>query len=112
MDYQTNGKSFETNRQLWEKRTHVHIGSAFYETEGIVADKSSLTEIEESLLPDLEGRDFTSAVSFWIDTISLARRGAICTGLDFSKEAIRNAKELSEKAGVAIDFVEANVLIR
>jgi len=110
MDYQTNGKYFETNRQLWEKRTHVHIGSEFYETEAIVAGKSSLTEIEESLLPDLNGKRLLHLqCHFGLDTISLARRGAICTGIDFSKEAISSARELSKKAGVSIDFREANV---
>jgi 2-polyprenyl-3-methyl-5-hydroxy-6-metoxy-1,4-benzoquinol methylase len=101
MDYRINGNYFETNKRLWEKRTHVHIGSEFYETDAIVAGKSSLTEIEESLLPDLHGkRVLHLQCHFGLDTISLARRGAICTGLDFSKEAIRNAKELSEKAGL------------
>ena len=110
MDYRINGNYFETNKRLWEKRTHVHIGSEFYETDAIVAGKSSLTEIEEALLPDLHGKRMLHLqCHFGLDTISLARRGAICTGLDFSEEAIRNAKELSEKAGVAIDFVEANV---
>ncbi|MBK8640798.1 MAG: hypothetical protein IPN15_00880 [Saprospiraceae bacterium] len=98
MDYQTNGKYFETNRQLWEKRTHVHIGSEFYETEAIVGGKSSLTEIEESLLPDLKGKRLLHLqCHFGLDTISLARRGAICTGIDFLRRPLEMQKNSVRK---------------
>jgi SAM-dependent methyltransferase len=46
---------------------------------------------------------------FGLDSISLARRGASVTGLDFSAAAIAEARALAEKLGVDAHFVEGNV---
>ena len=43
------------------------------------------------------------------DTVSLARLGAHMTGLDFSPSALAGARNLAARAGVEIDFVEADV---
>ena len=46
---------------------------------------------------------------FGLDTIRLARRGAIATGLDFSTAAITAARTLAAELGVPARFVEGNV---
>jgi SAM-dependent methyltransferase len=46
---------------------------------------------------------------FGLETLALARRGAIVTGLDFSSPAIAAACDLAERAGIAARFVEGNV---
>lgn len=46
---------------------------------------------------------------FGLDTLSWARRGAAVTGVDFSPNAIDAARDLAGRAGVAAEFVEANV---
>ena len=42
------------------------------------------------------------------DSISLARRGARVTGADFSPASLAKARELAERAGVEVEFVEAD----
>ena len=46
---------------------------------------------------------------FGLDTLTLARRGAQATGLDFSPRALAAARELARRTGVAADFVQGNV---
>ncbi|MBK7231260.1 MAG: class I SAM-dependent methyltransferase [Saprospiraceae bacterium] len=101
---------FNINQKLWDKRTGVHVKSDFYKTDAVIAGESSLTEIENFYLPDVSGKSLLHLqCHFGLDTISLARKGAKCTGLDFSSEAIQLARQLSEKAKVDVQFVEANV---
>lgn len=44
------------------------------------------------------------------DTISLARAGAIVTGVDFSEPALRAAEALANRAGVSATWVQTDVL--
>jgi SAM-dependent methyltransferase len=44
-----------------------------------------------------------------LDTLSLARKGATVTGLDFSSVAIEGARSLAKKANLLATFVEADV---
>jgi SAM-dependent methyltransferase len=43
------------------------------------------------------------------DTISLARRGAHMTGLDFSGESLAQARALAEETGAEVDFIQSDV---
>ena len=43
------------------------------------------------------------------DTISLARLGAIMTGVDFSPASLAEARRLSDDLGAGVEFVEADV---
>ncbi|MBK9270866.1 MAG: class I SAM-dependent methyltransferase [Saprospiraceae bacterium] len=101
---------FRINQKLWDKRTGVHVKADFYKTDAIIGGESSLTEIEDLYLPDVKGKSLLHLqCHFGLDTISLARMGAQCTGLDFSTEAILKARELAILTGLDIRFVEANV---
>lgn len=44
-----------------------------------------------------------------MDSISLARKGASVTGIDFSKESIKKARELNELAATEVRFIECDV---
>jgi SAM-dependent methyltransferase len=44
-----------------------------------------------------------------MDTLSLARRGARVTGLDFSAPAVEQARRLASELGIEATFVEADV---
>lgn len=46
---------------------------------------------------------------FGLDTLSLARRGAKVTGVDFSANALSQARKLGQEAGLEARFVESNV---
>jgi SAM-dependent methyltransferase len=102
---------FEANRALWNKRTEVHFGSAFYNVEDFVKGGSTLNAIELDLLGDVRGKDLLHLqCHFGQDTLSLARAGARATGLDLSDAAITKARELATRCRLEARFVESNVL--
>ena len=43
------------------------------------------------------------------DTLCLARRGAVATGLDFSPEALKVSRQLSAETGLKADFAVGRV---
>ena len=101
----------EINRQCWNRRTDIHIGSAFYDMAGFKAGKSSLKPFELALLGDVAGRFILHLqCHFGQDTLSLIRMGAKATGVDFSESAIGVARETAEELSLSADFVLSNVL--
>lgn len=79
MDY------LSVNRESWNRRAEVHFVSQFYDVDGFLSGKSSLTEIELAELPNLSGQRLLHLqCHFGLDTLSLARMGALCTGIDLS----------------------------
>ena len=101
----------EINRQCWNRRTDIHVGSAFYDMAGFKAGQSSLKPFELALLGDVAGRSILHLqCHFGQDTLSLARLGAEATGVDFSESAIGVARETALELGLSADFVLSNVL--
>ena len=104
MDYK------EVNRQLWDARTPVHAASRFYDVDGFLAGKSSLTKIDLESIGDVaDKRLLHLQCHFGLDSLSLARLGANVTAVDFSGAAIAKARELNQAAGLSAEFVECNV---
>ncbi len=100
----------ELNRSNWNDRAEAHFGSDFYDVKGFLEGKSSLNGPELSLLGDVMGkRVLHLQCHFGQDTLSLARMGAVATGVDFSEKAISLAHALSEKAGVDARFVCSDI---
>ena len=98
------------NRELWDARTPIHVASDFYDVEGFKAGRSRLREIALEELGDPAGRTLLHLqCHFGLDTLSWARLGARVTGVDFSAEAIRAARELARDAGIEARFVESDV---
>ncbi len=94
------------NRETWNKKTDHHIKSAFYGMDEFVKGKSSLNEIELKLLGDVSGRSILHLqCHFGQDSISLARMGAIVTGVDLSDKAISKANELAAQEKIHADFI-------
>lgn len=103
---------FDANRRAWDERTQIHVRdtTGFYAVDKVAAGEDKLGIIEASEIGDIRGlRGVHLQCHFGLDTICLSRRGAQMTGLDFSPEAIRTAREMAAKTGQAVDFVEANV---
>ena len=101
---------FIANQKLWDQKTHAHVDSDFYNMEAFLAGESSLRKIELAELPDLKGSSVLhSQCHFGQDTISLQRMGAQCTGIDFSEEAIKKARDLNSQLGLDTRFVSTNV---
>ena len=102
---------FETNRATWNEKVKVHTKSAFYNIEAFKKGKSSLNVYELEALGDVKGKSLLHLqCHFGQDTLSWARRGAVCTGVDISDEGIAYAKKLAQELQIPADFVCCNVL--
>lgn len=94
------------NRDLWNKRTNVHVDSKFYDMKNFMAGKISLKEIELDLLGEFRGKSILHLqCHFGQDTLSLARLGAKVTGVDLSDQAIAKAKSLTEELRLPAEFI-------
>jgi len=94
------------NKRSWNQRVEAHLKSAFYDLEGFLDGKSSLKEIELTLLGDIKGKKVLHLqCHFGQDTLSLGRLGAQATGVDLSDKAIDTARELSKKTGTEATFI-------
>ncbi len=102
----------ETNRRNWDERVPVHRAdrTGFYAVEAFRRGGDVLGPIEAGEIGDVRGKRLLHLqCHFELDTLSLARRGAIVTGLDFSQPAIETAHRLAQEAGLAGRFVQSNV---
>lgn len=91
----------DTNRALWDERVPIHVDSEFYGVDQFLAGQSKLRFFEFDELPDLAGKRLLHLqCHFGLDTLSLARRGATVTGLDFSQPALDAASAIAHHAGI------------
>jgi SAM-dependent methyltransferase len=101
---------FEMNRESWNQRAEVHFDSRFYDVDGFMAGNTSLREIELAELTQVNGcRLLHLQCHFGLDTLSWARRGAECTGVDISPVAIEKARQLNESTHLNAKFVCTDV---
>ena len=97
-----NNAYLTANKILWNKRTDIHVNSAFYDVPGFLAGTNSLKEIELSLLGDVANTNLLHLqCHFGQDTLSLARMGAQVTGVDLSDTAIAQADALAAQMQLA-----------
>jgi len=102
----------EANRANWDERTPVHLASRFYDVEGWLRDGRGPRPEEVAALGDVSGlRLLHLQCHFGKDTLTMARAGAVVTGLDFSPAAVGAARDLAGRAGLAdrAEFVCAEV---
>jgi len=111
MSEDINNAAFDANRERWNALTRIHLDSAMYDVPGFVAGREPLSEMELELLGDVRGKHILHLqCHFGQDTLSLARKGAVVTGLDLSDAAIHAAGELAAQCGLQAEWVIANVL--
>lgn len=100
----------EENRLSWNAGTDAHNShkrdqAAFFRNGG-----STLFPEETALLGDLNGRTLVHLqCNAGQDTLSLAARGAIVTGVDISDTAIDFARRLAADTGIPATFHRADV---
>jgi ubiquinone/menaquinone biosynthesis C-methylase UbiE len=100
----------EINKAAWNKRTGVHVNSEFYNNGTFKTGRNSLNNIELKLLGDVSGKKILHLqCHFGQDTLSLARLGAIATGVDFSDTAIAEANKLIAETGLPARFICSDV---
>jgi SAM-dependent methyltransferase len=102
-----------TNLAHWEALAAVHGQDRYYDAAALIAGADSLRENEDAAVREavgdvagLEVVHLQCHIGF--DSISLARRGARVTGVDFSPASLAKARSLAEQAGVEAEFVEAD----
>ena len=111
----TSTEYFDANRANWNERASLHAardGSGYGVAEFIRDPKalSGVVSFDRPLLGDIRGlRAVHLQCHIGTDTLSLARLGAQVTGLDFSENAIAEARQLVKDTGDAVDFVHSDV---
>lgn len=101
---------FDDNRQSWNKRTAIHKDSAFYDLDAFKKGRTSLNKIELDELGDVKGKSLLHLqCHFGMDTMSWARAGADCVGVDLSDEAIKLARDINKELKLDTEFVCCNV---
>jgi 2-polyprenyl-3-methyl-5-hydroxy-6-metoxy-1,4-benzoquinol methylase len=110
-------KRVEANQRRWDvlAQRHGRGDDTFYDVAGFLAGGSSLLDRERAevaaAVGPVAGLDLLHLqCHFGLDTLSWAREGARVTGADFSAVAVERARELAAEAGLAAEFVQADVL--
>jgi SAM-dependent methyltransferase len=101
------------NRAHWDALAALHGQDAYYDEDALVGGADSLNEHEAAGIREAVGAVAGLDVvhlqcHIGFDTISLARRGARVTGVDFSRVAIERARELARRCGVDAEFLEGD----
>lgn len=97
------------NRNQWDERASLHVGSAGYNVDDLIRDPdylSTVVQFDRPYLGDLTGLDVLHLqCHIGTDTWSLGKLGARVTGLDFSERAIEAARDLAGRIGLDARFV-------
>lgn len=100
------------NRANWDERVAIHLASAPYDLTALREGRARLNPIEEAELGPVAGLSVLHLqCHFGRDTLTLAQRGALAVGLDFSRPAIEAARTLARELALAdrVRFVEADL---
>lgn len=102
---------FQVNRSTWNEKVKIHSESSMYAMDEFMKGKSSLMPYELKALGNVDGKSLLHLqCHFGQDTLSWAREGAHCVGVDLSDKGIELAAELNNKLGLDAEFVCCNVL--
>lgn len=100
----------EENRQSWNAATEAHNSHKRDQASFFREGGSTLFPEEIDLLGDLTGRTLVHLqCNAGQDSLSLAARGAVVTGVDISDTAIAFARQLSANSGIPATFHRADV---
>ena len=102
----------QANLSNWNRRAVLHARdeTGTYDVAGFLAGRDKLHTIEAAEIGHVQGKRVAHLqCHFGLDTLSLARRGADVTGLDFSPVAIEAARDLAARVGLPATFVQADV---
>ena len=92
------------NRRIWDEWARINQDSEFYDGAAFKAGQTSLKPIElEEVGPVASKSLLHLQCHIGLDTLNWARKGARVTGLDFSGEAVRQARKLAAETGLDKD---------
>jgi len=104
----------DRNLAWWNERAALHgQDGRFYDTEAFLAGADAITTRELDALTAAAGsiagtRLLHVQCHLGLTTLTLARRGAVASGLDFSSVAVARARELARLAELDATFVVAD----
>ena len=101
----------EANKEHWNEIVPIHVKAVdYYDAEGFKSHKMSLHSIELQELGDVSGKSLLHLqCHFGQDTLSWATLGAKVTGVDFSENAIDQARSLSRELGIEAEFIQSDI---
>ena len=100
----------ETNRLSWNAATRAHNSHKGDQARFLREGGSTLFPEEVELLGDLAGKTLAHLqCNAGQDALSLAKLGAIVTGIDISDTAIDFARQLSADSGIPGTFVRSDI---
>jgi SAM-dependent methyltransferase len=107
--------STDVNRAHWDALAQVHGQGSdhYYDVDALVAGHSSLGVAEragvEAAVDTVDGKDVLHVqCHLGFDAVSLSRLGARVTGVDFSPASLAKARQVADRCGVEIAYVEAD----
>jgi len=101
------------NLASWEARTPLHLTSQAYQFDLnlLRAGGCCLRPPVGDEIGDISGlRVLHLQCHIGSDTIALARRGAVVTGLDFSRESVAVARQLAAELSVKVQYVKGDAM--
>src|SRR5271154_4600307 len=100
----------KANLDAWNQMAGIHAASRGYRLAEFKAGENVLKPIELREVGDVRGKSLLHLqCHFGLDTMSWARLGAEVTGLDFSDEAIKLARSLSDELRIPARFICADI---
>jgi 2-polyprenyl-3-methyl-5-hydroxy-6-metoxy-1,4-benzoquinol methylase len=103
-------KQTSANQAHWNELVAINARSEFYSLDKFKAGGCALHNLELEELGLVAGRTLLHLqCHFGLDSLSWARLGASVTGVDFSEEGIRLARQLSQECAIPAEFIETNL---
>ncbi|HUU77046.1 MAG TPA: class I SAM-dependent methyltransferase [candidate division Zixibacteria bacterium] len=101
---------YEANKKMWDEFAKVHFESDDYNVKEFLAGETTLKPYELQELGIVKEKTLLHLqCHFGLETLSWAREGAIVTGVDFSPQAIKIARQLTEMTKLEAKFIESNI---
>jgi len=94
------------NQALWDEWAQINFRSEMYAVDAFRAGDNHLNPLERKEVGEVKNKTMLHLqCHFGLDTLSWARLGAIVTGMDFSPQAINQARSLSQECNLAAHFL-------
>jgi SAM-dependent methyltransferase len=102
-------KEVEANKTAWGMLSHGHYE---HYKKAIQENRHKFSQIIEEELGDISGKSVIHLqCNTGADTVLLAKKGAIVTGVDLVPDNIFYAKKMAEELGIKnIDFIECDIM--
>lgn len=102
----------KANIDRWDELAASHAGHAYYKVDDFLANSnfSTLTPLEQEEVGNIQDlRLLHLQCHIGTDTLSLARKGAHVTGVDYSEQSIQQARIIAQKAGIDAEFIQSDI---